>query len=93
MYYFDPLQQCQQLRDAASKLHEKASDVLDAIQEAAKNHVTNAKDVLDFVRERLVEKATNFECKDALSADVRGEIFYFHKLILPKIFVFHKVQF
>ena len=70
MYYFDPFQQCQQLRDAASKLHEKASDVLDAIQEAAKNHVTNAKDVLKFVQEKLVAKAVNFKCEDALSAEV-----------------------
>merc|ERR1711962_1570049 len=78
-------EQCQQLRDAASKLHEKASDVLDAIQEAAKNHVTNAKDVLDFVRERLVEKATNFECKDALSADTCDQLISLAKRLHVKV--------
>jgi len=78
-------EQCQQLRDAANKLHEKASDVLDAIQEAAKNHVTNAKDVLDFVREKLVEKATNFECKDALSADTCDKLISLAKRLHVKV--------
>jgi len=72
-------EQCQQLRDAASKLHEKASDVLDAIQEAAKNHVTNAKDVLKFVQEKLVAKAVNFKCEDALSAETCQKIRDFAK--------------
>ena len=64
------IQRCDQLTDAASKLHEKASAVTDAVREAVKKHYTKAQEVLDYVRETLVQKATNFKCEDALGAEV-----------------------
>merc|ERR1711962_1064102 len=58
---------CEQLRESASKLKEKAGEVNEAVRAAINKHLTNAQQILDAAREFLVEKATNFKCEDALS--------------------------
>merc|ERR1711962_1139615 len=58
---------CEQLRESASKLKEKAGEVNEAVRAAIDKHLTNAQQILDAAREFLVEKATNFKREDALS--------------------------
>ena len=91
-FSFYPLSQvCEQLRESASKLKEKAGEVNEAVRAAINKHLTNAQQILDAAREFLVEKATNFKCEDALSEAVSPILFTFIHLILLLVFFFEGV--
>jgi hypothetical protein len=57
---------CQNLLNAAKKLHEQAQLIKGAIMEAALKQITDAKQILKTVRDKLIEKAKNFNCTDVL---------------------------
>jgi len=61
--------QCDKLRAIAQKFGESATDLNNAIKEAAAKHIGKAKDILSFVQEYLVTHAKNFKCENVLPAE------------------------
>jgi len=76
---------CQQLRDSAAKLKEKAGEVNEAVRAAIQKHLSNAQQILQSVQDFLVEKANNFKCEDALSEATCQKIDKIAELLKLKI--------
>jgi len=61
--------QCDALRAIAKRFGETATDLNNAIKEAAAKHIQNAKDILNFVQEFLVTNAKKVDCDQFLPAE------------------------